>query len=147
VGTVIVGTDGSDLSVQAAIGGVALLRPEGSVLVVTVVEGTDLSLLDDGSGHAGPSMSQSEFESKRERLLAAGVEAVARTATMLGRDVETRVIEGSPGSALCRLASDLPADAIVLGTRGRGGVRRALLGSVSDYVVRNAPCPVVITRD
>lgn len=36
-------------------------------------------------------------------------------------------------------------DAIVIGTRGRGGIKRALLGSVSDYVVRNAPCPVVVT--
>jgi nucleotide-binding universal stress UspA family protein len=146
VGTIIVGTDGSDLSIRGAVEGVALLRQQDSVLVVTVVEGTDPSLVDDGSGHAGPSMSPSEFETKRERLLATGVEVVERTATMLGRDAETRVIEGSPGNALCELANDLSADAIVLGTRGRGGVRRALLGSVSDYVVRNAPCPVVITR-
>lgn len=146
VGTIIVGTDGSDLAIQAAMAGVALLRPDEGILVVTVVEGTDPSLIDDGSGHAGPTMSPSEFESQRERLLAAGLEVVGRTATTLGRDVETRIIEGSPGSALCRLASDLPADAIVLGTRGRGGIRRTLLGSVSDYVVRNAPCPVVISR-
>ena len=35
--------------------------------------------------------------------------------------------------------------AIVRGSRGRGGLRRAVLGSVSDHVVRNAPCPVVVT--
>jgi nucleotide-binding universal stress UspA family protein len=33
-----------------------------------------------------------------------------------------------------------------MGSRGRGGIKRALLGSVSDYVVRNAHCSVVITR-
>jgi nucleotide-binding universal stress UspA family protein len=33
---------------------------------------------------------------------------------------------------------------MVVGTRGRGGLRRAVLGSVSDHVVRNAPCPVVV---
>jgi nucleotide-binding universal stress UspA family protein len=33
------------------------------------------------------------------------------------------------------------------GSRGRGGLTRALLGSVSDYIVRNAPCPVVVTGD
>jgi nucleotide-binding universal stress UspA family protein len=38
------------------------------------------------------------------------------------------------------------AVAIVVGSRGRGGLKRAFLGSVSDYVVRNAPCSVVVTR-
>jgi nucleotide-binding universal stress UspA family protein len=38
------------------------------------------------------------------------------------------------------------ASALVMGSRGRGGIKRALLGSVSDYVVRHAPCPVVITN-
>ena len=40
---------------------------------------------------------------------------------MLGRDAETRIIEGSPGIALCELANDLSADAIVLGTPTRFG--------------------------
>jgi len=49
---------------------------------------------------------------------------------------------------LCTDGSDLAHEALrdglaVLGTRGRGGLRRAVLGSVSDHVVRNAPCPVV----
>jgi nucleotide-binding universal stress UspA family protein len=35
----------------------------------------------------------------------------------------------------------------VIGTRGRGDIKRALLGSVSDYLVRNAPCPVVVVGD
>jgi nucleotide-binding universal stress UspA family protein len=72
---------------------------------------------------------------------------VDHTASLLDVEpVETRVIEGSPGAALCALAEEVSADAIVLGSRGRSGIRRALLGSVSDYVVRNAPCAVVIAR-
>jgi nucleotide-binding universal stress UspA family protein len=67
-------------------------------------------------------------------------------ATQLQRpDADLRVLEGDPGLAVCRLASDLDARAIVMGSRGRGIVKRAVLGSVSDHVVRNAPCPVVIT--
>jgi nucleotide-binding universal stress UspA family protein len=61
-------------------------------------------------------------------------------------DIETRVIEGEPGPALCRLAADVGASAVILGSRGRGGLKRAFLGSVSDYVVRNAPCPVIVSR-
>jgi nucleotide-binding universal stress UspA family protein len=55
------------------------------------------------------------------------------------------VLAGSPGPALCELATSLPASVIVIGTRGQGGLRRAVLGSVSDHVVRNSPCPVVVT--
>ena len=49
-----------------------------------------------------------------------------------------------PGAG--KIARDESATAIVIGSRGRGGIKKALLGSVSDYVVRNAPCPVVVTR-
>jgi nucleotide-binding universal stress UspA family protein len=42
------------------------------------------------------------------------------------------------------LAKELGADLIVMGCRGRGGIRRAVGGSVSDAVIRNAPCPVLV---
>jgi nucleotide-binding universal stress UspA family protein len=45
-----------------------------------------------------------------------------------------------------RVAEDIDAGLIVMGTRGRGGVRRALMGSVCDSVVRHAPCPVLVAR-
>jgi hypothetical protein len=44
------------------------------------------------------------------------------------------------------LAEELEADLIVVGTRGRSVIGRALMGSVSDSVVRQAPCPVVVAR-
>jgi universal stress protein A len=44
------------------------------------------------------------------------------------------------------LARELEADLIVMGCRGRSGIRRAVEGSVSDAVVRNAPCPVLVVR-
>jgi len=45
------------------------------------------------------------------------------------------------------LAGDERADLIVIGTHGRGGVDRALLGSVADRVIRLAPCPVLAVRE
>jgi nucleotide-binding universal stress UspA family protein len=45
------------------------------------------------------------------------------------------------------LATDERADLIVIGTHGRGGVDRALLGSVADRMVRLAPCPVLTVRE
>ena len=57
--------------------------------------------------------------------------------------VHTLMVTGSPGRRLCELAESLDASVIVMGTRGLGGIKRAVLGSVSDHVVRNAPCPVL----
>lgn len=43
-------------------------------------------------------------------------------------------------------AKEWPADLIVIGSHGRGGVKRALLGSVAEGVMRHAPCPVLVVR-
>ena len=53
---------------------------------------------------------------------------------------------GSVSEEIVRLAKDLKADLIVMGTRGHGGVRRAIAGSISDAVVRRAHCPVMTVR-
>jgi nucleotide-binding universal stress UspA family protein len=50
------------------------------------------------------------------------------------------------GAAIVRRATELAADLVVMGSHGRGGVARAVLGSVADWVVRKAPCPVVVLR-
>ena len=51
-----------------------------------------------------------------------------------------------PGHVLVQAAQDEKATMIVMGTRGMGTVRRTILGSVSDYVVHHAHCPVVVCR-
>jgi nucleotide-binding universal stress UspA family protein len=53
---------------------------------------------------------------------------------------------GAPDEEIVRLAEAIGAGLIVMGSRGRGGVKRALMGSVSDSVVRNAHCPVTVVR-
>jgi nucleotide-binding universal stress UspA family protein len=141
----IVCTDGSDLAIQAGSAGLALLQPTDRVMIVTVVDGIDPTLTVDGSGHAGPSMTQKEFDELRDQALSTAETTLAQTAAALGvATAETRMVEGTPGQTLCALAEELAASALVMGTRGRGGIKRAFLGSVSDYVVRNAPCPVVV---
>ena len=51
-----------------------------------------------------------------------------------------------PEEAIGAVAEEIGAGLIVMGSRGRGGVRRALMGSVSDWVVRHAHCPVLVVR-
>jgi nucleotide-binding universal stress UspA family protein len=61
--------------------------------------------------------------------------------------IETHIERGSPpGAVLCERAKALNADVMVVGSRGRGAIRRVLLGSVSTYVVHNAPCPLLVVR-
>jgi nucleotide-binding universal stress UspA family protein len=52
-----------------------------------------------------------------------------------------------PHDEIVALATDERADLVVIGTHGRGGVNRALLGSVADRVVRLSPCPVLTIRE
>jgi len=145
-GPIVVCADGSDISDQAIEAALPLLRPT-EVVVVTVVEPSD-PMLVTGTGIAGGMMSpeaHDELEQAREQE---GRATVSRAAALVGSDgsVETRVLRGDPGVAICEVARDLGASAVVIGSRGRGGIKRALLGSVSDYVVRNAHCPVVVAR-
>jgi nucleotide-binding universal stress UspA family protein len=60
--------------------------------------------------------------------------------------VEYRLEQGDPTVEIVRLAERLPGDLIVLGTHGRTGVSRLLMGSVAEEVVRQAPCPVITVR-
>jgi nucleotide-binding universal stress UspA family protein len=54
---------------------------------------------------------------------------------------------GAAYQEIVSLATDERADLIVIGTHGRGGIDRSLLGSVSDRVIRMAPCPVLSVRE
>ena len=58
-------------------------------------------------------------------------------------DVETEVAEGSVSGVIEEFARDLPADLVVMGTHGRSGFERLLLGSVTEKILRKAPCPVL----
>lgn len=53
---------------------------------------------------------------------------------------------GRPDREIVNLAGEIDAGLIVMGSRGRGGISRALMGSVSDSVVRHAHCPVLVVR-
>jgi nucleotide-binding universal stress UspA family protein len=64
-----------------------------------------------------------------------------------GLDARVALRTGAPYQEIVALATDERADLVVMGTHGRGGVGRALLGSVADRVVRMAPCPVLTVRE
>ncbi len=57
-----------------------------------------------------------------------------------------KILRGDPAKAICDCAAAEDADLIVMSTHGRSGLGRLLMGSVAEYVVRKAPCPVMTLR-
>jgi nucleotide-binding universal stress UspA family protein len=60
---------------------------------------------------------------------------------------EAHLLRGRPDREVVHLSEEIEAGLIIMGSRGLGGVRRALMGSVSDSVVKHAHCPVMIVRE
>lgn len=139
-------TDGSDEALGALSAGLILLGRDHELALVTVMQAPDEGSLA-GSGHAGPELTPKEYDDQLAEAHQTANSAIGKAQSELsltGAEIHI-VVAGDPGPAICQLATELSARAIVLGTRGRGGLKRAFLGSVSDHVVRNAPCSVVVT--
>lgn len=137
-------TDGSDLSLHALKESLPLLAPADRTIVVTVSSPVDPAL-ETGSGF----MTGAWDAGGVQDIVTSGDEAAKKildeTVAALGlEDAEMMSIVGSAGPAIVELAASLPASVVVIGTSGRGGFRRAMVGSTSDHVVRHAECPVMV---
>jgi nucleotide-binding universal stress UspA family protein len=71
----------------------------------------------------------------------------AETLRNSGLALETTVREGDPRTEIVDEAKDWSADLVVVGSHGRTGIKRWLLGSVAEYVVRYAPCSVEVAKN
>ncbi len=87
---------------------------------------------------------QRTSEQRARQVLESEVEKVRSAGGMVA---QAHLMEGRVAPEIVALAEEIGAGLIVMGSRGRGGIRRALMGSVSDSVVRHAPCPVTIVRE
>lgn len=74
------------------------------------------------------------------------LDAVVARARKSGVSVDGELREGAAWSQICEVARERRADLVVIGSHGRRGLPRALLGSVAEKVVRTAPCPVLVVR-
>ncbi len=140
---ILLATDGSEEAELAALRAVDLAERTDSELHVVHV-GVVPSFLrsDPGTrGYDGKLYEQIEEES-RERLRKQSLRVKAAGGTVAG----THLRMGAVPLEIVALAEELGADLIVMGSRGLGGLRRVLMGSVSDSVVRHAHCPVLVVR-
>src|SRR5687768_1129144 len=140
---ILLATDGSEEAELAALRAVDLADATDSELHVVHV-GVVPSFLrsDPGTrGYDGKLYEQIEEES-RELLRKLSWRVKVAGGTVAGSHLRM----GEVDLEIVALAKELGADLIVMGSRGLGGVRRALMGSVSDSVVRHAHCPVLVVR-
>lgn len=144
---VVIGSDGSVAALDAARRGLALVRPDVTPVIVAVADPLDTGLLAGASGLAGGVVSGEQLDEIEQERIRAAERVVAATQAALPVPAEGRILDGPAGAAICAVAVELSAVAIIVGSRGNGGIKRALLGSVSDHVVRHAPCPVVVVGD
>ncbi|MFB6171057.1 MAG: universal stress protein [Haloarculaceae archaeon] len=131
--TLVVPTDGSDLSGRALDRAVALAETYGATVhVVHVVTSTALSTAEGGAV-------LQLLETDGRDLVTAAADRVRAA----GATVETATLTGAPHRAIVDHADRLGADLIVMGTHGRTGLAHVALGSVAERVVRSAPVPVL----
>jgi nucleotide-binding universal stress UspA family protein len=140
---ILLATDGSEEAELAALRAVDLADATDSELHVVHV-GVVPIFLKSYPGTLGYERRLYEEieEMSRELLRKESWRVKAAGGTVAG----THLRMGEVALEIVALAEELQADLIVMGSRGLGGVRRALMGSVSDSVVRHAHCPVLVVR-
>lgn len=140
-GKIVVGIDGSDTSALAA----RWAARQAEILDADLVLISAWNIPVDGFGFAGVAFSEdifTSFQATAESHLADAVDEVRATSTEV--NVTAHAVEGQAAAVLLHAARD--ADLLVVGSRGLGGFRGLLLGSVSQQCVDHAPCPVIVVR-
>ena len=142
---VLVGTDFAPASMAAVEAGAALARASGGIVLLVHVYAPPMAV-PIGYGPGGPLPAATPGPAIDEELVLATLSRIAAD-RLGGIDFDLRAVQhGSPSAALCSLAEAEEVDLIVVGTAGRRGIRRLLLGSVAEAVVRHAPCSVLVAR-
>lgn len=141
---ILVGIDGSFPAVLALDEAIKLAREQGAKLRILHVVDSGLVVSPNV-----PSANLVESEPARVEEGRSILESAGDRARKEGVEAQTVLLEEmthQPGQLIVDQAVEWPADLIVCGTHGRRGVRRLLLGSDSEYVVRRTPVPVLLVR-
>lgn len=134
--TLVLATDGSESVRRATY--VALDLADRFAATVHV-----LYVVDEDEVDAAPEAVQDEL---RDGLEARGDEAIASIPDLTDQSVKTVICTGRPATEIVQYAEDQDADVVAIGTRGRHGEHRLLLGSVAEEVVRRCEVPVLTVR-
>jgi nucleotide-binding universal stress UspA family protein len=137
---ILVATDGSVHSVRAAKTGIDLAKLSGGKVTALYVVDVNRALSDVGSNIA-----DEVFEGLKKTMMKEGevaTKSVEESAKLANITAEKKVVEGSPAEEILKMAEGM--DVVVMGSIGRTGLGKFLLGSVTDKVVRNSKVPVLV---
>jgi nucleotide-binding universal stress UspA family protein len=141
---ILLAIDGSEEAQLAATTAADLAQRTNSELHMVTV-GADLHQLPWLPNYPGPyEDALREQRRQAQEVLEQQVKGIEESGGVVN---ERHLREGLAEEEIVELAEELGAGLIVLGSRGQGRLRRALMGSVSDAVVRHAHCPVTIVRE
>ena len=139
--TILLATDGSKEAELAATTAAELAKSTHSELHLIHVGEVPVVYHPERHGYR---VEYQEHEKEAQQLLEAQVQRIKGAGTTVG---QAHLRMGRPDEEIVDLAQSIGAGLIVMGSRGRGRIRRALMGSVSESVVRHAHCPVTIARE
>jgi nucleotide-binding universal stress UspA family protein len=117
--------------------------PAGSRVIVVSALQTETALLAGAQVPHAPDVMLLEERRRRLEDVLAGAQETLRAA---GFTTECRVLIGDPREVLVQEAQTERADLLVLGSHGRTGIAKLMLGSVSSHVVTHAPCSVMVVK-
>lgn len=141
---VLVATDGSELSVHAARRAFELLGPSTEVTVLAVLSGAPGA---DAGGFESSTATPAEETREWQDEVGEAQDAISETlAEVHGAKVIKRVESGDAGPMVVWVAEQINADVIVVGSHGKSALKRMVIGSVSEHIVRHAPCTVLVVR-
>lgn len=140
--SILVPLDGSSLAEQAIPLASRIAQPAGSKVRLALVHQLPAAPLDPAAASLFTSIELATRKSERAYLR--GTQATLRERGV--RLSAAVTLTGNPGPALAEHVRDLGIDLVVMATHGRGGLRRAWLGSVADYLVRTLEIPVMLVR-
>jgi nucleotide-binding universal stress UspA family protein len=116
--------------------------PDATLVLLHVINPAEASY---GAGASMPSFSEEWYKAEKERAELSFAE-IEQQAVEHGVDVEQAVEVGKPAQVIVDYAEEADIDHIVMGSHGREGVSRILLGSVAETVMRRSPVPVTVVR-
>jgi nucleotide-binding universal stress UspA family protein len=134
--TILHATDFSEHSTCAWQLACALTRDYGSRLIALHVAPRPVLVGAEGALPPHPDLHLEGARTQLERLAVPAGNVRA----------ERRLEEGDPAAQILRVATEVHADLIVMGTHGRTGLSRLVMGSVAEEVVRKSPCPVLTVK-